>query len=130
MDVIVSHRHFRTSVTLWSALLLVLLLFGKNITRQRGSLFQRPNDCWSSYLFHNLNQFTNQPTNQQIHTTMSEEWDLQICCMGAGYVGGPTMAIIAKMCPKVRKNECTENVLPVSAMTQNLKIMRTSKAVG
>ena len=34
---------------------------------------------------------------------MSEtQWDLQICCMGAGYVGGPTMAVIAKMCPKVR----------------------------
>lgn len=33
---------------------------------------------------------------------MSEEWDLQICCMGAGYVGGPTMAVIAKMCPKIR----------------------------
>mmetsp|Transcript_25928 Transcript_25928/g.31963 ORF Transcript_25928/g.31963 Transcript_25928/m.31963 type:complete len:476 (-) Transcript_25928:240-1667(-) len=33
---------------------------------------------------------------------MSEQWDLQICCMGAGYVGGPTMAVIAKMCPKIR----------------------------
>jgi hypothetical protein len=32
-----------------------------------------------------------------------ENWDLQICCMGAGYVGGPTMAVIAKMCHKVRK---------------------------
>jgi len=31
-----------------------------------------------------------------------ENWDLQICCMGAGYVGGPTMAVIAKMCPKIR----------------------------
>jgi UDPglucose 6-dehydrogenase len=30
------------------------------------------------------------------------EWDLKICCMGAGYVGGPTMAVIAKKCPKVR----------------------------
>ena len=29
------------------------------------------------------------------------EWDLKICCMGAGYVGGPTMAVIAKMCPKI-----------------------------
>lgn len=28
-------------------------------------------------------------------------YDLKICCMGAGYVGGPTMAVIAKMCPKV-----------------------------
>ena len=32
---------------------------------------------------------------------MSEEWDIKICCMGAGYVGGPTMAVIAKQCPKV-----------------------------
>jgi hypothetical protein len=32
---------------------------------------------------------------------MAEEWDVQICCMGAGYVGGPTMAVIAKNCPKV-----------------------------
>ena len=34
---------------------------------------------------------------------MAEEWDVQICCMGAGYVGGPTMAVIAKNCPKVGK---------------------------
>ena len=33
---------------------------------------------------------------------MSEEYDLKICCMGAGYVGGPTMAVIAAKCPKVR----------------------------
>ena len=36
------------------------------------------------------------------YTTMSDEWDVKICCMGAGYVGGPTMAVIAKQCPKVR----------------------------
>jgi len=28
-------------------------------------------------------------------------YDVKICCMGAGYVGGPTMAVIAKMCPKI-----------------------------
>lgn len=33
---------------------------------------------------------------------MSDNFDLKICCMGAGYVGGPTMAVIAKMCPKIR----------------------------
>jgi len=33
---------------------------------------------------------------------MSEKYDLKICCMGAGYVGGPTMAVIAAKCPKVR----------------------------
>lgn len=31
-----------------------------------------------------------------------ENWELKVCCMGAGYVGGPTMAVIAKMCPKIR----------------------------
>ena len=24
-----------------------------------------------------------------------------ICCIGAGYVGGPTMAVIAKKCPNI-----------------------------
>lgn len=33
---------------------------------------------------------------------MSDDWELKICCMGAGYVGGPTMAVIAKQCPKIR----------------------------
>ncbi len=27
-----------------------------------------------------------------------------ICCIGAGYVGGPTMAIIAKYCPEIQVN--------------------------
>lgn len=27
--------------------------------------------------------------------------DLKICCIGAGYVGGPTMAMIAKQCPDI-----------------------------
>jgi UDPglucose 6-dehydrogenase len=26
----------------------------------------------------------------------------EICCIGAGYVGGPTMAVIAKMCPEIQ----------------------------
>ncbi|MBY0487786.1 MAG: nucleotide sugar dehydrogenase, partial [Flavobacteriaceae bacterium] len=25
-----------------------------------------------------------------------------ICCIGAGYVGGPTMAIIAQKCPHIK----------------------------
>ena len=25
-----------------------------------------------------------------------------ICCIGAGYVGGPTMAVIAKYCPEIQ----------------------------
>ena len=27
---------------------------------------------------------------------------MRICCMGAGYVGGPTMAVIARQCPDIR----------------------------
>mmetsp|Transcript_10328 Transcript_10328/g.13663 ORF Transcript_10328/g.13663 Transcript_10328/m.13663 type:complete len:476 (-) Transcript_10328:173-1600(-) len=33
---------------------------------------------------------------------MSDGFELKICCMGAGYVGGPTMAVIAKQCPHIR----------------------------
>ena len=46
-----------------------------------------------------------------VASKMSEQWDLQICCMGAGYVGGPTMAVIAKNCPKVRC--CREEKRPM-----------------
>ena len=27
-----------------------------------------------------------------------------ICCIGAGYVGGPTMAVIADKCPNINVN--------------------------
>jgi UDPglucose 6-dehydrogenase len=40
---------------------------------------------------------------------MSDDWDVKILCMGAGYVGGPTMAVIAKMCPKVRTQNYVMN---------------------
>ncbi|WP_417734752.1 UDP-glucose 6-dehydrogenase [Rosistilla oblonga] len=33
---------------------------------------------------------------------MSAAEKLSICCIGAGYVGGPTMAMIAKQCPDIR----------------------------
>ena len=29
---------------------------------------------------------------------------MNICCIGAGYVGGPTMAMIAKKCPEIQVN--------------------------
>ncbi len=32
----------------------------------------------------------------------TDEFKYKICCMGAGYVGGPTMAVIAQRCPHVR----------------------------
>jgi len=27
-----------------------------------------------------------------------------ICCIGAGYVGGPTMSVIAEKCPEIEVN--------------------------
>merc|ERR1711871_844040 len=34
------------------------------------------------------------------------EFGTRICCIGAGYVGGPTMSIIALKCPKVKVTVC------------------------
>lgn len=33
---------------------------------------------------------------------MADQYDIKICCMGAGYVGGPTMAVIAHKSPRVK----------------------------
>lgn len=33
---------------------------------------------------------------------MDQSFELSICCMGAGYVGGPTMAVIAAKSPNVK----------------------------
>jgi UDPglucose 6-dehydrogenase len=30
------------------------------------------------------------------------DYSIKICCMGAGYVGGPTMAVIAAKSPNVK----------------------------
>ena len=32
---------------------------------------------------------------------LGEKETMRICCIGAGYVGGPTCAVIAAMCPDV-----------------------------
>lgn len=32
----------------------------------------------------------------------STEFTTKICCIGAGYVGGPTMAMIASKCPHIK----------------------------
>ena len=37
--------------------------------------------------------------NKLIHNSLSVK---NICCIGAGYVGGPTMAVIAKHCPNIK----------------------------
>ena len=35
---------------------------------------------------------------------MSKNIIKNICCIGAGYVGGPTMAVIAENCPNILVN--------------------------
>jgi UDPglucose 6-dehydrogenase len=32
----------------------------------------------------------------------------KICCIGAGYVGGPTMAVIAQKCPEFKSQSLNE----------------------
>jgi UDPglucose 6-dehydrogenase len=38
-----------------------------------------------------------------------------ICCLGAGYVGGPTMAMIAAKCPDIRVTVCDPNEKRITA---------------
>eukprot|EP00494_Astrolonche_serrata_P033926 UN34195 len=35
-------------------------------------------------------------------TKKTEKFEYKICCLGAGYVGGPTMAVLALKCPTVK----------------------------
>ena len=43
------------------------------------------------------------------------EPSLKICCIGAGYVGGPTMAMIAKQCPDIEVNVVDINESRIAA---------------
>jgi UDPglucose 6-dehydrogenase len=49
-----------------------------------------------------------------------------ICCIGAGYVGGPTMAVIAKMCPHVKVTVVDLNEARINAWndenTENIPV--------
>ena len=38
-----------------------------------------------------------------------------ICCIGAGYVGGPTMAVIAQQCPSIRVTVVDQNTKKINA---------------
>lgn len=51
------------------------------------------------------------------------EYDLKICCMGAGYVGGPTMAVIAAKSPRVKVTVVDLSVAQIAAWnSDNLPI--------
>ncbi|DAZ99071.1 TPA: hypothetical protein N0F65_008376 [Lagenidium giganteum] len=41
-------------------------------------------------------------TNADSQDGGEQQFQMTICCMGAGYVGGPTMAIIASFCPDIK----------------------------
>jgi len=47
----------------------------------------------------------------------------KICCLGAGYVGGPTMSVIAKKCPNIKVTVCDLNERRIAAWnSSNLPI--------
>ena len=40
---------------------------------------------------------------------------MRICCIGAGYVGGPTMTMIARKCPDIRVDVVDINAERIAA---------------
>lgn len=45
---------------------------------------------------------------------------ISICCLGAGYVGGPTMAMIAAKCPDIRVTVCDPNEKRIAAWNSDM----------
>ena len=48
-----------------------------------------------------------------------------ICCIGAGYVGGPTMAVIAMKCPDIKVTVVdlnSERIAACNGPSENLPI--------
>ena len=43
-----------------------------------------------------------------------------ICCIGAGYVGGPTMAVIAEKCPDIKVTLVDSNPEKIDAWNGSL----------
>mmetsp|Transcript_38747 Transcript_38747/g.95794 ORF Transcript_38747/g.95794 Transcript_38747/m.95794 type:complete len:466 (+) Transcript_38747:42-1439(+) len=53
----------------------------------------------------------------------ADPFTCRICCLGAGYVGGPTMTVIAKMCPDVKVTVCDLSERRIAAWnSKNLPI--------
>ena len=51
-----------------------------------------------------------------------------ICCIGAGYVGGPTMAVIAEKCPDIKITLVDSNPEKIAAWNgplNKLPVLRT-----
>uniref|UniRef100_A0A6U8RHJ9 UDP-glucose 6-dehydrogenase n=1 Tax=Emiliania huxleyi TaxID=2903 RepID=A0A6U8RHJ9_EMIHU len=47
--------------------------------------------------------------------TLKYEDPPKICCLGAGYVGGPTMTVMAKKCPEIKVTVCDLNERRIAA---------------
>lgn len=54
----------------------------------------------------------------------SNEFKYYICCMGAGYVGGPTMAVIAQRCPHIRVCVVDISQTQVRSMVTRMYLVR------
>ena len=50
---------------------------------------------------------------------MLQKNNINICCIGAGYVGGPTMSVIASDCPKLRIDVVDINKDRIDAWNSN-----------
>ena len=44
----------------------------------------------------------------------------EICCIGAGYVGGPSMAVIADKCPHIKVNVVDINADRIEAWNNKI----------
>ena len=54
----------------------------------------------------------------------------KICCLGAGYVGGPTMSVIAKMAPEIKVTVCDLNERRIAAWNSSAPRQARVAAVG
>ena len=50
---------------------------------------------------------------------------MRICCIGAGYVGGPTMTMIARKCPDVRVDVVDINAERIAAWNSDSPVSYT-----
>ena len=52
---------------------------------------------------------------------MSKKIIRNICCIGAGYVGGPTMSVIAYKCKHIKVNVVDSNQSRINAWNEKMK---------
>ena len=52
--------------------------------------------------------------------TLKYEDPPKICCLGAGYVGGPTMTVMAKKCPEIKVTVCDLNERRIAAWNSSV----------